>query len=715
MKRRAFLQSVLAGGSWWLGATAAAQSPATAAPAPGFSPWLRLASDGQVTAFTNTSDVGQGTWAALRAAVAEQLDVPLDAVKVEQAPLQEGFHNHWIKNYATFGSLGWRTGVQTLGPAAAAAREMLVQAAAEHWQVPAAECHARDAAVYQGGRSLPYTELLADAAKLTPPDKPHLKPRAEWRLLGKDLAQPQAAERVQGRMVYGIDVQRPRMLYAAVVRAPAIGGRLAGVDAAPARKIKGVHEVVRLPTAVAVIADDTWTAMRAVASLAPRWADDPAGPWSSEQFRSDLLAATQSGEGQPFPASFDPRLAADRTQAALDDAAQWIDASFDVPFLAHMAMEPLNATVEVQADQASVWVSTQSQLDTQQAVAQALGLGVERVALHSLPCGGGFGRRLEHDWVVEAALIARAMPGRPVKTTWSREAELRAGRFRPAAAARVRIALAADGAVTAVRADLANPSLLEHSGLRNGPKAESDWTATMGWLRQPYDIPAMHLTWTRQDRGLPCGYWRSVGASQNSFFFECALDLAARRSAQDPLALRRRLLAKDARALAFVEQLAAAAQWGQPLPAGHARGIAIGSANGSISGHVVELAVTAPGRFKLLRITAAIDAGWVADPKTVEGQMMGGTVFGLGAALHGEIMVKDGRIEQRNFDGYPVATMAQVPPMQVLVISGGNRAGGVGEEGVPTIAPAIANALLAASGQAVSRLPLTRAGWTLDA
>lgn len=722
LSRRGVLTSLLIGPSWWLGvAPAGAQSPpASAASAPvlppGFSPWLKFTLDGRVVALTNVSDIGQGTWATLRVAVAEELDLPLEHVTIEHAPVSDAFVVPWTENYATFGSLGYRGGRATLAPACAAAREMLLRAAAEEASLPAAELRTENGQVLHAAskRAWPYAALLRRASQLVPPEKPTLKPRAEWKLLGKPQPRTDLASRTDGRAVYGIDVRLPGQLQAVVQHAPTFGGRLESVDDGPARRVAGVVEVVRLPGALAVVASSTWAAMKGLGTLQPRWLPGPNANLDSEALRSELLAAASAGKGRDFTAQDDPAIHVDRTAAALAAATKVVDLSFDVPFLAHATMEPLNATVRVDAGRAELWLSTQSQLDTQRAVAQALGLQPSQVTINSRMAGGGFGRRLEHDWAVQAALIARAVPGRPVQMLWTRDVDLRAGHYRPASAARVRIALGSDGLPTAVRADVAQPSLLEHSGLTNGPKPDNDWTATMGWLRHAYAIPALQLNCTRVDRGVPCGYWRSVGASQNTFFYEVAIDEAARRAGRDPVAYRLQLLAKDARARDFVQALADAAEWSRPLPAGHHRGIAIGMANGAVSGHVVELVVSSPGRIRLGRITAGIDAGPMGDPKAVEAQMMGGTVFGLSAALAGEITLKNGQVQQSSFADYPLVQMAQLPPLKVLVLGTGNRAAGVGEEGPPTIGPALANALAAATGKAVTRLPLSRAGWRLE-
>jgi len=723
--RRRLLTSTLAAGVWTLGHTALPTAQAQPAPGPaarqaGFSPWLQFAPDGSVTVLTNVAEMGQGTISVISQIAAEELDVAFASVRVQPAPLAPQFFNPFIDNYATFGALGFRVSYAVLAPVCAAARHMLVAAAAQRWAVPAVECSTADGGVRHAAsdRRLPYAALLEAAAALTPPDKPVLRPPRDWKVLGRSVPRADLQAKTRGTAIFGIDVAPPRLLAAAVAHAPTFGGTLERVDPAPALAVLGVRQVVSLPAAVAVVADGYWAAQQGLAALQPRWRAGPNAALDSEALRATLRQAVAVGGGAGFPADYDPRLDGQATAAALRGAARVVEATFDVPFLAHAPIEPMNCTAQVGAAGATVWLSTQAPLDTQRAVAAALGLPEARVTVHQQLIGGGFGRRLEHDFAVEAARIAQALrgklAGRPVKMIWSRATDLAAGFYRPAAAARVRLALGTDGMPQALAADLAHPSLLDHSGLSNAePRPALDWSASMGWARQSYAIPAMDLRWTRVEVGVPCGYWRSVGASQNTFFFEHTIDLAARSAGVDPMAYRRRLLAQQPRALAFVDALAAAAGWDRPAVAGRYRGVAISEANRSISGHVVELSVTAPGRFRLERITAAIDAGVVGNPDAVQAQMMGGTLFGLSAALFDEITFKDGRVQQSNFHDYPLVTAAQVPPLQVVVLGNGDRPAGIGEEGPPTIGPAIANALLAASGTPVTRLPLTRAGWSL--
>lgn len=722
-RRRLLLSSLFAGGAWTLGiaptrvAAQAGPPKIVDADVPGFGAWLRFDAQG-LTLLTNITEMGQGTPSLLQHIAAEELGLPSASIKVEMAPVTKQFGNPFVDgNYITYGSVGFRTAYATLAPVCAAARDMFQRAAAARWGVPAAECILREGQVLHeaSGRRSALGELAADAAALKPPEKPVPKPREQWTVLGQRRPRADIPAKTDGSMAYGIDERRPGQLHAAVLHGPGFGATLASLDERPAKALKGVRKVVRLPGAVAVVADGYWTALKATRLLKPRWSAPKTAGLDSAAHAAELRAAVLAAQGLAMPKRLDKRLDEAAVTAALSAAAP-LEQVFEFPFLAHAPLEPLNATVRVDAASAEIWVSTQSQADTRDAVAKALALKPEQVTLHSRPCGGGFGRRAEFDFAVEAALIAKAVPGRPVKTIWSREVDMRAGFYRPASAVRARLALGPDGLPTALRADMAGARIEDWSGVAGPPDADlPDFASTMGWLGQTYALPALHLAFSKIDRGVPLAYWRSVGASQNTFCLETMIDLAARARGEDPLAYRRRLVAGDTpkhkRVQTFIDALAARSGWGRALPAGHHRGVAIIEANRAISGHVVEIAVIGPGKFRIVKIWAAIDAGWIGNLDAVEAQLMGCTVFGLGAALHGEITLKGGAVEQGNFGEYRLPMMAEVPAIDLLVLGNGERAAGVGEEGVPTVAPAIANALLAASGRPVNRLPLSRAGW----
>lgn len=726
MKRRSLLRSSLvAGGAWLLGPALQAQTPTPPPRSPqadkpptqptGFPLWLRFAPDGRLTVQTFVVEMGQGTHTAVRMLAAEELDLPLDAVSVEQAPVSPTYASQRIKNYASYGSIGLRLSLRELAPLCAAARDMLVRAAAARWQVAPEACRTEAGAVLHGPQRLSYAELLHDAAQLRPAAGLPPRPSAQWKLMGRDTPRSDIPAKLDGSAVFGIDVRRPGQLYAALQHAPRFGAELLKVNDAPARKLKGVRKVVRLKHSLAVVADSHWTAAQALAALKPQWSAGPHAHTDSEALSQQLRAAAQAGAGVLMDPRDDPRTDAAATAQAFADAAQQLDLLFEVPFLAHAPMEPMNAVALVEAQRAQLWLSTQSAQDTQHGVAKLLGFKPEQVVVHPQLLGGGFGRRLEHDFALEAAAIAKELPGVPVQMIWSRETDLRAGYYRPAVAARVRLALGADGLPKALSLDSANPSLLQHSGLTNGPPSlDYDWTIGMGWARHDYDWGPLRASWVKVDPGVPCGYWRSVGASQNVFFCECTVDQAAKLAGQDPLAYRLRLLHKAPKRQALLQALADLAGWSKPLPPGHFRGLAFSAGNAARSAHVVHISVPRPGQFRIERLWAAADVGAVVNPQAAQAQLMGGTLFGLSAALAGEITLKAGQVQQSNFHDYPLVNLAGTPPIELLVI-GSHTDGalpiGIGEEGVASVAPALANALFAASGQAVSQLPLTRAGW----
>ncbi len=720
--RRQFLQSSFALGVWTLGLASSAIAPVQAqstssapVPVPGFAPWLRFAPDGSLTVLSYVTEMGQGTHTAVAQIAAEELSLPLSAIKVEQAPVQAQFTSRIVPNYASFGSFGLSLSYREIGGVCAAARQMLVQAAAAAWGLAPESCQTEQGQVLHpdGKQRLAYPALLAAAAKLTPPKEADLqrRPRAEWQTLGRSVPRSDIPAKVDGSAVFGIDVRRPGTLVATLIHAPRFGAELLSVDERPAKAVAGVHKVVKLPGALAVVANSYWSAQKGLQALKPKWSAGPHAKTDSETLSSALRAAAMAGQGQPFDKRDDPAIDDAAVAVALTQAKQTLDILYEVPFLAHATLEPMNALAEVGPSDATLWLSTQSAQDTQNGVAKALGLRPEQVTVHPQLIGGGFGRRLEHGFAIEAALLAKAV-GRPVQLIWSRETDMKAGGYRPAVAARVRMALAADGMPSGLRVDSANPSLLEHSQLSNGkPSPDFDWSVGMGWTRHDYDVGPLQLGWSRVDHGVPCGYWRSVGASQNGFFYECTVDRAAALAGIDPLAYRLKLLTKKPQTQQLLTALAERAGWHKPLPAGQFRGLAMSAGNAARSAHIVHISLQGEGRFKIEKIYAGIDVGVLANPQAVEAQLMGGTLFGLSAALAGEITLKNGEVQQAQFDSYPLVTMAQTPPMDLLVLGNGERPRGAGEEGPASIGPAIANALFAATGRPITRLPLTRAGW----
>ncbi|MEY4750346.1 MAG: hypothetical protein RIQ60_2560 [Pseudomonadota bacterium] len=641
--------------------------------------------------------------------------------------------------------------------AGASARAMLLAAAAARWQVPVAELHTRAGQVLHGGsagRSLGYGELAAAAARLPVPADVALKPAAQWGLLGQPLARRDSAAKSDGSAVFGIDVRLPGMVWASVLMSPTLGGTLAGLDPERLQKDQpGVLKVFTVgapgtpgaarhgaPAGVAVIAGNSWRAMLALrlaqATGAIRWRAPTGGPGSAAAADMKADAGLPSSAG--LRASLDAAIAAPlddqpgfafldegNTRAAMAGAARRVEARYAVPYLAHAALEPLNCTVKVEVDgqgkpvAAEVWVSTQVPDLARAAAARVLGLKPAQVQLHPQLIGGGFGRRLEVDFVAQAAEVAAALPGRPVQTVWSREEDLRHDFYRPASVARCEAGLDAQGRLLAWRSVSAGQSIVHqvlkrHWGL---PGVGPDKTAAEGRIDQGYEFPAVRAAHALVELPVPVGFWRSVGHSHQAFFQESFMDEVAHAAGVDPLAWRERLLARHPRELAVLRRCAELAGWGRPLPpapdgAPQARGLALHRSFGSVVAQVVELSL-APGAAPLAgrpirvhRVVCVIDCGRVINPAIVRQQLEGGVVFGLSAALFGEVVWADGQVQQSNFHDYPVLRLAECPRIETDLMASSADPEGVGEPAVPPVAPALANALFALTGQRLRELPL---------
>jgi len=695
-------------------AGAAAASPTGTA----VNAWLRLTPDGLVTVLCNVAELGQGTTTGIPQIVAEELEVDWSRVRVEMAPLTPLHINPRMQEQATYGSMGIYTQFDALRKAGAAARMMLVEAAARRWGVAAADCTAASGLVRHAasGRTLPYGDLAAEAAALEAPKDPALKPRDRWTLIGKPIPRLDVPAKVDGSAVFGADVKLDGLLSAAIVQCPWHGGRLVGVDEAPALAVRGVRKVVRLDDAVAVVADGWWAAKKGVEALSPTWeaVDNPR--LDSAAISARLRDAAMKG-GATFPLrNQDPaKLEAD-TDAAMAAAARRHDAVYEVPFQEHATMEPMNGTARVTAQGVDLWVPTQHQSACRDEVAKVLGVAPETVTVHTTLSGCGFGRRIEIDYALQAARIAKEMDGRPVKLIWSREETTRHGYYRPAAAVRVQAGVDAAGNPTAVRIDTACPSLMDYSVLGRPnparPPMPVEFTGIMYSIRPGYRGPLWNARYAKTNVGIRCGFWRSVGASQNAFAIESFLDELAVQAGADPMDYRRPLLAQSPRDMGVLEAVAAEMGWSKASPKGVHRGFAMSNTNGSAVALGLEVEVTGK-RLRLRRVVAALDCGTVVNPDAVRAQAEGCIVYGLTSAIHGTMTVKDGQIEQGNFDTYPLLTLAETPPMTVILKETDGAMGGAGEEIVPTVAPALTNALFRATGERIRKLPLADAGWSV--
>jgi isoquinoline 1-oxidoreductase subunit beta len=676
---------------------------------------LRISTDGTVTLLHTTTELGQGTPTALAQLVADQLDIDWSHVRIEQAPVAPPFVTEKA-SYSTAGSSGIRSQWEQMRKLGATARVLLITAAANRWGVPANECSSEAGQVVHKStrRRLRYAELAEAAARLPIPAEVTPRAIAETKLIGRSPERFNAKAKVTGAYRYGIDTQFADLCVATIMQCPVPGGRLALVDEAPARAVAGVIAVVKLVDAVAVVAKGYWPARQGLAALKPQW-NITTELMDSAGLSARLRKAAMAGDGiyQP-PSGLDPVEHRSTVDAAMAASSRVIEAVYEAPLAAHATMEPQNATARVTKTKAELWLPTQDQKLAQRVVAEELNLALDKVIIHTTGVGGGFGRRLEADYALQVVRIAKAV-NRPVKLIWSREEDLQQDYYRPPASARLRAAFDASGQVTAWRFDTACPSIMD-SSMNGEPVAagKTDFTAFMG-LRNAYALPRPYLTWTKVESGLRSGWWRAVGNSQNCFFVESFIDEIAQARGIEPLSYRQQLLAAAPRESRVLEALIVLAQLGTAPPKNHHRGIAMISMSGSVVAQAVELSVEAESRVRLHRITCVMDCGIVVHPSAVKAQIEGSIAWGLSSCFLNEITLREGRVEQSNFHDYPLLRMPQLPPLAIQLLTSDLPPGGAGEEAVPPVAPAIANALFAATGRRVRELPFKRAGFTLAA
>ncbi|MBB3012744.1 molybdopterin cofactor-binding domain-containing protein [Cupriavidus alkaliphilus] len=665
--------------------------------------WLRIDADGGVTIMVPSAELGQGVMTSAPMLIAEELECDWRQVRAELAPTDPVYNNRMFKVQATASSTSARWSFEPLRRIGATAREMLREAAAQSWSVPVAQCRAVQGVVRHepSGRALGYGALAARAATLPRPASVALKEPRDWKLLGRPTDRLDVPLKTRGAAVFGVDVRVPRMLVGSVMACPAFGGTLRRVDARPALALRGVRRVVPLDDAVVVLADSYWTARKGLAALQPEWQLPQGKPASDAALMAGYRDAARHASAVALRHG-DP-------DAQLQQAQAYI-AEYEVPYLAHATMEPMNATADVRADGAQIWGPTQVCGEIAQRLSGALGLPADRIAVHGTFVGGGFGRREEFDVFVQAALASKAA-GQPVKLIWSREEDIQHDFYRPAAAARFSAVLAPDGAgIRALDARLACSSIY----VRNFPervKGGVDPKSVEGVVDLPYALPHVAVRHAMVNTTVPVGFWRGVGYTQNTFFAESFIDELAHHAKADPLQFRLNLLADRPRPARLLQRLAQHVGWGS-APAGRCHGVALSQAWGSLCATVVELSVQGQ-RITLHRVVNAIDCGTVINPATVERQLEGASIWGLSAAMTGAITIADGRVQQSNFHDYPLLRLAQTPRFEAVLAPSGERIGGVGESAVPTLAPALANALFAATGQRLRSLPLARHGFEL--
>ncbi len=667
--------------------------------------WIIIQPDNTIIIRIARSEMGQGSFTALPMLVCEELECDWSKVKGEYASATENLDNSF-GSMATGGSRAIRESQEMLRKAGASAREMLLAAAAQKWGVPRSELKAENSVITHipTGRTMTYGEIAEAAAKLPPPAEVTLKDPKDWKLVGKAQPRFDIADKVMGRPVYGIDVRIPGMLYAALAQCPVFGGTLASYDEAKIATMPGFRQVVPMGDAVAVVADSFWQAHQALATLPIVWNEganaklDDDAIWAMLReglAANDALVAEKSGDAK----------------AALAGAAKVVEAEYRAPFLAHATMEPMNCTAQVAGGKVEVWAPSQNAEATLAVAAKAAGVDRKQVEVHITMLGGGFGRRgAVQDFVRQAVVIAKAA-GKPVKLLWSREEDMRHDFYRPVSMAKFSAGLDAAGMPVSWMARVTGQSILaalRPEAIKNG----LDRNFLEGIAEIPYEFPNFFVDYAMRNTPVPVGFWRSVNNSQNAFYKESFLDEVAHAGGRDPYELRRALLKNHPKQLAVLDAAAKQAGWGTPLPQGVFRGIAYHDSYGSLVCGVAELSVSDKGVIKLHRIVCALDSGYVVNPDTVVTQVEGAIVYGLTAALYDKITIRNGRVEQSNFDDYPMLRLKAMPKIDVVQVPSGGFWGGVGEVGLPPVAPAICNALFAATGKRIRSLPLSDHGFT---
>jgi isoquinoline 1-oxidoreductase beta subunit len=600
---------------------------------------------------------------------------------------------------ATGGSTSIRAAWTPLRQAGAAARMMLIAAAAKRWNVDPSSCHARRGTVIHAasGRQIVYGALAPEAAGMPVPENITLKQPKDFRLIGDRAKRLDAPDKVNGRAVFGIDARPPGVKIATLAQSPAFGGRVKRVDGAAAMAVKGVRQIVQLNDAVAVVADHMGAAKKGLAALVIQWDDGPNAKLSTDAIVDDLKQATLGGGAIA-------QNIGDR-DAAMAHAVSRVEAAYQVPFLAHATMEPMNCTVHVREDSCDVWVGSQAVARVQMAAAKVTGLKLDKVSVHNHLIGGGFGRRLEVDGVTRAVQIARHVDG-PVKVVWTREEDIQHDMYRPAWFDRLTAGLDANGTPVAWSHHFAGSSVISRA-LPPGFNKGLDPDSTEGAINLVYDFPNLRVEYSRvEPPGIPTAFWRSVGPSHTVFVVESFIDELAAAAKQDPVAYRRALLARSPRAKAVLDLVAAKSGWGEPLPDRVGRGVSLQFVFGTYMAQVAEVEVANDGAVRVRRVVCAVDCGTVVNPDTVEAQIQGAIIFGVTAALHGEITLKDGRVEQSNFDSYQMLRMNEAPAIEVHIVSNREPPGGIGEPGTSAVVPAVANAIFAATGRRLREMPI---------
>jgi isoquinoline 1-oxidoreductase subunit beta len=663
--------------------------------------FIRIDKTGTTTLVMPQVEMGQGIYTGVAMILAEELDADVAKIVLEHAPPDEKLYtNPLLGMQATGGSTSLRAFWMPLRTAGATARAMLVQAAAEQWHVDPATCASSRGEVSHGasGRRLSYGALIDAAGKVTPPKNVPLKDPAKFVLVGTPQKRFDTPNKVNGKVVYGIDAMVPGMKFATLAASPVLGGKVAHVDDAAAKALPGVQQIIVLDNMVAVVGDHMWAAMKGLEALKISWAEGEHAKLSSDDIWQDMRTASQK----------DGVIAKTRgdVEKGLSNG-QRFEADYELPFLAHATMEPLNCVVLLKEDSCELWLGTQIIARVQQTTAALTGLPVDKVTVHNHLIGGGFGRRLEPDMALNAVRIAQHMKGVPVKVVWTREEDIKGDIYRPIYRNVISASLAG-GKVAAWKYKVCGAAIIAR-WLPPGFQKGIDGDAVDSAIDMPYDIPDFQVQYLRvEPRAVPTGWWRGVGPNNNVFAIESFMDELARKAGKDPIAFRRDMLAKEPRLIAALDLVAAKSDWGKPLPARVGRGVCVQPSFGSFIATVVEAEVDVQGEVLLRRVTTAVDVGTLVNPDSVEAQLQGGLIFGLTAALYGEITIKKGRVEQSNFNDYRMLRIDQTPKIDVHLIKSSEPPGGVGETGTTAGPPALRNAIFAATGVALKRLPIDR-------
>jgi isoquinoline 1-oxidoreductase beta subunit len=713
LDRRSFLQAGAAAGLVVGFHIPFAGSAAAQAADPEINAWVVVKPDDTIVVRIARSEMGQGSLTGLAQLVAEELEADWARVTTEYpTPGQNLARKRVWGNFSTGGSRGIRESENYVRKGGAIARVMLVQAAANEWKVPVAECRAAGSVVTHvpSGRRLRYGQLAVAAAKLEPPADVALKDPRDWKLAGKRLARLDTAEKVTGKQVYGADLQLPGMLNAAIRDCPVFGGKLKSFDAAAIRNRPGVKHVLRVgDSAVAVVADTWWRAKTALDALPIEWDQGPNARESSATVAAMLKAGLDAPDAVVGNQNGDAK-------GALASAARVIEAVYSYPHQNHATMEPMNATARYTPQRCEVWTPTQNGEAALAAASEASGLPAAQCEVYKLHLGGGFGRRgAVHDWVRQAVEIAKQVPGTPVKLLWSREEDMLHGRYHPVTQCKLRAGLDAQGNITALHMRISGQSILAGvfpQNIRNGldPVVFQGLNASGPEASIGYSFPNLLIDHAMRNPPVPPGFWRGVNLNQNAIYLESFIDEVAAATRQDPLVLRRKLMANHPKHLAVLNAVAERVGWGRPAPDVNGqkvhRGLAQTMGFGSYVAACAEVSVLPDGDLKIHRIVAATDCGHAVNPQQIEAQVEGSFAYGLSAALFGECTLKDGRMEQDNFSTYPVVQMRHMPRVETLVVASGGFWGGVGEPTIAVAAPAVLNAIYAATGKRIRDLPL---------